>query len=355
VYIDLSYVQNQAYGTTATGEYLDMKVAERGLERHSATKEVCVLKCNLSTLEVGFQFADSSNNTWTLTSGVIYGPDADNLYEYRITCQTEGSIPEPDGDLRPLEFIAGLVTATFGRVISPGEDQESDTSLRKRYEESLIEIAFAGNVAAYREKMLELEYPINGTTATIGALQVYACTNAEGEIEGGNVKIWIVNSDLKPASAALVASVQEAICPMYNGEAVGLGNGFAPIGAAVHIATATSTPVLTINIQITIDSSLTTLQAAIDKIKANVKSYLESRLVYWGTQVKTPYDTAKISIMKAFIVAASLVTGVTNVLSVSFKKDNTSYPIETDEIDYETNGEEMEWLIVDDAVINVTL
>ena len=43
IYIELIGVQRQAYGTTATGEYLDLKAEERGLKRHSATREISVL------------------------------------------------------------------------------------------------------------------------------------------------------------------------------------------------------------------------------------------------------------------------------------------------------------------------
>jgi uncharacterized phage protein gp47/JayE len=277
LYIELLNVQNQAYGTSASGEYLDLKVAERGLSRLPATNEICVLKCNLSTLELGFQLGDSSGYTWNVTSGVLFGPDENDLYDYYITCQTPGAIPEPTGELRALSFLAGLTTAVFGDVISPGKNIETDEELRKRYEESLVEIAFAGNVAAYREKMLELEYTIGQTVATIGALQVYAGTNEEGAFEGGHVKIWIVNSDFEVASPNLIAAVQEAICPMYNGVAVGFGNGFAPIGAAVHIASATSTPVLSMDIRVQLKPGAT-IASVTPTIVKNIKQHIQDRI-----------------------------------------------------------------------------
>lgn len=353
LYIELLDVQNQAYGTTASGQYLDLKVAERGLVRHSATSEICILKCNLSTLEIGFQLGDSSGYTWNVTSSVLFGPDENNLYDYYITCQTPGAIPEPTGELRALSFLAGLTTAIFGDVVSPGKNLETDAELRKRYEESLVEIAFAGNVAAYREKMLELEYPIGQTTATIGALQVYAVTNAEGAYEGGHVKIWIVNSDFEVASPNLIAAVQEVICPMYNGVAVGFGNGFAPIGAAVHIASATSTPVLTVDIKVRLGSGAT-IASVTPKIVENVMAYIQSRMILWGNQVKTPFDTASITIYTALIISSALVPGIETVESVVLKKDGvaSSDPVS---ISWNTTGEIMEWINLDDVVINIML
>lgn len=349
IYIELIGVQRQAYGTTATGEYLDLKAEERGLKRHSATREICEMYCNLSTLTLGMQFADSSGYTWDVTSGVLSGPDENDLYLYHITCQTEGAIAQPSGELRALSFLAGLTTAVFGVVVVPGNDVETDESLRKRYEESLVEIAFAGNVAAYREKMLELEYEIGETTATIGALQVFATTNAAGEIEGGHVKIWIVDSDYTAASQAMIDAVQVAICPMYNGVAVGLGNGFAPIGAAVHIASVTSEPVLEIDIKVLIGSS--TLPSVTPIIVNNIMAYVRAQIRTWGTQVQTPYDIASIVIREAFIYAASLVTGVADVLSVTLKKDNV---VMSGQAVWITNREVMEWINEDEIIINVT-
>lgn len=350
IYIELINIQKQAYGTTATGEYLDLKVAERGLTRHSATYEICELLCNLSTLELGFQLADVSGNTWSVSSGVISGPDSEGLYTYRITCETAGEISEPTGDLHSLSFLAGLVTARFGNVISPGVDQETDDSLRERYEESLSEIAFAGNVAAYRETMLNLEYEVDYTMTTISALQVFATTNASGEIEGGHVKIYILNNNYGVASQALIDAVQVAICPMYNGEVVGLGNGFAPIGAAVHIVSATTTPSLRIDITVEV-SPVSTLETVTPIIKENVMLYINQQIRTWGNQVKTPYETASIIIREAFIYAAALVSGVSDVTDVEIRKDGVVY---SGQASWNTTKESMEFIDVDSIVINVS-
>lgn len=349
IYIELINIQKQAYGTTATGEYLDMKVQERGLVRHPATQTICEMLCNLSTLDVGFSLGDSSGYTWTVTSGVISGPDENHLYTYQITCETYGVIPEPTGELRPLSFMAGLTTAIFGNVISPGDDVETDDELRLRYEESLIEIAFAGNVSAYREKILELEYEIGTAYATVPALQVFATTAANGTPAGGNVKIYIVNSSYGVASNELISAVQTAICPMYNGVAVGDGNGFAPIGASVHICSATSTPVLQIDVQIQLGS--VTLDQVEPKIRANIMAYVSNTIRSWGIQVATPDSTASIIIRESFIYAASLVAGVADVLSVVLKKDGVIIP---GQAAWNTNRSTMEWIVESDVVINIT-
>ena len=257
IYIELAGVQRSAFGTTATGEYLDLKAAERGLYRIPATQAVYEVYANLNTLPIGFQMADSAGYTWEISTAVISGPDESGNYKYNAACQTAGVIPEPSGSLRSLSFYAGLTTLLFGNVVVPGEDEETDDELRTRYLESLVEIAFAGNVAAYREKILELVYTVTGGTARVGALQVYPTTDTDGTEKSGAVKIYIVDSNLQTASSDLIDAVQAAICPMYNGVAVADGFGFAPIGAAVTIFSSTTKPTLVIDIVVTLNSGST--------------------------------------------------------------------------------------------------
>lgn len=349
LYIELIDVQRQAYGTTATGEYLDMKAEERGVYRIAATNAVAEMKANLSTLPVDFQLADSNGYTWNVTSSVASGPDESGLYTYYITCQTAGEIETPTGALQPLSFYAGLTTSVFGDLVTPGTNTETDSALRQRYEESMVEIAFAGNVAAYREKILQTTFEVSGGGAVVGALQVFPTTDASGAKVGGNVKIYIVDSNLGVASNELVSAVQEEICPMYNGVAVGDGFGWAPIGAAVHVMSATSTPILEIDVTVSIGSS--TLSAVTELIKANIKLYLSTLKQTWGTQVRTRDDSANLVVREAFIYAASLVSGVVDVTNVVIKKNNIIW---AQAAIWYTNASIMEWINDDDVVINVS-
>ncbi len=350
LYIELIDVQRQAYGTTATGEYLDMKAGERGVTRIPATQAVYEMYANIDSLPLNFQFADSSSYTWNVTTAALSGPNAQGLYMYHITCQTAGAIPEPSGNLSSLSFYAGLTTAFFGNAVTPGTDEESDASLRARYEESLVEIAFAGNVAAYREKILELVYDVSGGTATVGALQVYPTTAADGTKKGGHVKIWIVDSDLNVASSGLIDAVQTAICPMYNGVVTGDGYGFAPIGASVKIATATSTPMLAFGIRVTLNSGVT-LDSVKEKIKSNIMAYVREQKKAWATQVASREASAKIYIREAFIYAASLVSGVADVPYLRIYKDGA---LKENVAEWVTNGATMEWIVDSQVVINIS-
>jgi uncharacterized phage protein gp47/JayE len=349
LYIELIDVQKQAYGITATGEYLDMKAEERGVYRIAATSTVAEMKANLNTLPIGFQIADSNSYTWNITSEVISGPDSAGLYTYYITCQTAGEIDTPIGSLQPLSFYAGLTTAFFGDVVSPGTNTETDAALRQRYEESMVEIAFAGNVDAYREKILSTTFDLSGVGALVGALQVYPTTDRIGQARGGNVKVWILNSDLGVASNALVQAVQNEICPMYNGVSTGDGFGWAPIGANVHIMTATSTPTLSIDIYVTLSSSAT-YDAVREKIANNLALYIQTLKQSWGTQVASRSDSANLVVREAFIYAASLVEGVVDVTNVELYKNGV---LSVQSATWVTNATIMEWIDDSETVVNI--
>ena len=349
LYIELIDVQKQAYGTTATGEYLDMKAEERGVYRIAATSAVAEMKANVNTLPLNFQFADINGYTWNVTSGVVSGPDIEGLYTYDITCQTAGEIDTPSGSLQPLSFYAGLTTAFFYNLLSPGTNTETDAELRKRYEDSMVEIAFAGNVDAYREKILSTTFNISGNDALVGALQVYPTTDENGLMKGGNVKVWILNSSLDAASSALVDAVQNEICPMYNGVSTGDGYGWAPIGANVHIMTATNAPNLEIDIDVTLSSGAN-FETVKEKITNNVMLYIKTLKQGWGTQVASRNDSADIIIREAFIYAASLVEGVVDVTDVKLYKDGV---LSLQSATWTTNASTMEWIDDAETVVNI--
>lgn len=349
LYIELIDVQQQAYGTTATGDYLDLKAEERGVYRLPATASVYHMRANLNDIVLGTEFADEAGYSWSLSSAVLSGPDDDGLYTYTITCETLGEIPTPSGDLRPLSFVAGLTTAEFADAVVIGRAIEDDASLRERYEESLVEIAFAGNIAAYREKILELTYDISGSDERVGALQVFPTTDIDGTQKGGHVKIYILDEDYHTASQELVDAVQTAICPMYNGVAVGDGYGWAPIGASVHIFSTTSTPTLEIDITVTMANGIA-LSSVINQIKDNVKAYIAEQKKGWGEQIPMGVTTSKVVIREAFLYSAALVDGVEDVPNVVIKKNGV---VSVGSASWNTNGAAMEWIDDSQTVINV--
>ena len=346
LYIDLISVQQNCFGVTATGDNLDMKAEERGVYRLPATSAVYYMIANMVGIPVGFQLADGSQNTWEVTEYV--GPDGEN-FKYIIKCLNEGAIQEPSGQLRPLSFYNGLKSAVFGSMITSGSDIENDADLRKRYLESLIEISFAGNIASYRETMLSMTYDVSGVKTVIGAMQVFPITNEVGNREEGHVKIYILDDDLKPASAALVKAVQDAVCPMYNGVASNEGYGIAPICAFVHIDTSDFTPKLSIEIKIKLASGYS-VETVRPEIESNIDQYVQKQKRTWTEQKPHGEDDVIVYIREAFIYAAALVDGVTDVEYVKIFKDGTHF----DNVAiWRTTPQYFDW--IDDSMTEITI
>ena len=72
---------------------------------------------------------------------------------FKLQCETAGEQGNHYfGKLLPVEYIQGLTTANLIEVLIPGEDVESDQSLRQRYYDSLFGLAFGRNIADYKQK-----------------------------------------------------------------------------------------------------------------------------------------------------------------------------------------------------------
>jgi hypothetical protein len=136
---------------------------------------------------------------------------------------------------------------------------------------------------------------------------------------------------------------------MYNGVSTGDGFGWAPIGANVHIMTATSTPTLSIDIYVTLSSSAT-YDAVREKIANNVALYIKTLKQSWGTQVASRSDSANLVVREAFIYAASLVEGVVDVTNVELYKNGV---LSVQSATWVTNATIMEWIDDSETVVNI--
>jgi len=226
-YIVIDSIIDLIFPDTSVGEYLDRLVEQVGLERNKATKAI----------RKGI-FYDEEQNKMDIDIGSVFG--VDELYytvieqisigEYKLECNTAGKIGnEPLGILLPMDYnVKNLGLAQITEVLIPGEDEETDESLRTRYYEQINEKAFGGNVADYKKKTKEI--------GGVGAVKVISCWNG-----GGTVKLIILDSNYNKASNVLIEKVQNEICPNLSDEGLGL----APIG---HSVTVTTPEEFTINI-----------------------------------------------------------------------------------------------------------
>ena len=244
-YVDLFFAD------TAVGEYLSRRAAELGVMRRQATKAIRKI-VTTGPVDIGTR--------WGLedTTYVINEKISDT--EYKAECEQYGTIGNAySGPLDSIDNISG-VTAELTDILIPGEDEETDESLRKRDFESLVSQAYGGNIVDYKQKVTALP--------GVGGVKVEPVWNG-----GGTVKLTIIDSDYNKPSPTLIDEVQTAVDPEQN---QGQGYGIAPIG---HVVTVVGVNEVEINVEpeITLQTGYTwddvkpTVEAAIDDYFAELR------------------------------------------------------------------------------------
>lgn len=278
LYINLAYIQKQAFGKTATGVYLDYIVAQCDLQRKQATHAVRYARFNAAP-PVGTRFAVkniSENVYYYLSKACDHIPDASYIglpYIGEVTCENAGSIGnEYSGDLATVAYISGLTSAVLLGIVEHGDDEESDESLRKRYDLAVGAVEFGGNIAAYRNYILSL--------SGVGAVQVYPAYNGPG-----TVLCSVVDTDFQPLSFDKKVEIQNLVCPPEStdpSEPSANGYGMAPIGAKVVINTASVHNIdITANVEIK-SSSSRTISEINDEAIEQMRAYIKTMGEEWG-------------------------------------------------------------------------
>ena len=296
LYIDLDYVQRQAYIMSATGDSLDKLAPLGGISRYAASAAVRLGVFNTS-VPIGSRFstingADSID--FTVTAAVSGN-------QYQLTADTPGSIGNDyTGPILPITAIPGLTSAQITDILVPGDDTETDTELRARLILALTDRPFGGNIASYRTEIMEMD--------GVGAVQIYPVWDG-----GGTVKCSILGADYLPASPTLVEQVQNAIDPPPN---QGLGLGLAPIGAKVTI-TAPSEAEISVSATLTMQSGYN-----VGQVRSAVESALEAYLLTvrqsWADNISSTGVAYAANIYLARVTAAIIgVTGIVNATNIA--------------------------------------
>jgi len=304
-YMQLRNVYIDTYIETATGEALEMRVAERGVSRYSATSAVKkgVFADSLGdplVLRIGDRFSTISD-TSPLVYQVLGDYEVDNVAvpgAYLLTCETTGTVGNGyTGNLLNISYVRGIATAVMSTLVVSARDVETDTELRSRYLQVITETPFGGNVAQYRLLLKELE--------GVGDVQVYPVWDG-----GGTVKCSIISPANEPVSVELLASVQQIVDPLVGGTGLGL----APIGHAVTIVTA-SELTIAIGATVTLIAGFTLAQIQ-TPVEIAIQAYIDELKEQWGTPSET--NTYSLSVYLSKIIVCILsVAGVSNVSGVT--------------------------------------
>lgn len=270
----LADIIEQTYIETANGLWLDGRVIEGGITRDPATyaKKLGVFKTQLDEpcqISIGQSFSTVGDTILNYTTVQVYvNEDGDVVPgSYIMQCNTVGSVGNSYiGRIVPNDYIEKLASAEITTLLYPGEEEESDDSLRERFLANLIKTAFGGNIAQYRQWAKEIP--------GIGGVQVYPVWSG-----GGTVKLSIIDTDYNSCSSEFCQTILEKFDPENSGGETGLGLGIAPIGHKVTV----STPLpRTINVsgKITLLPGYK-LETLLPQIKLALEEYLLSLRQAW--------------------------------------------------------------------------
>lgn len=312
----LGRLQMQSSVLTATGESLDYLVKNRGITRNSATAAVRKGAFN-STVPSGSVFKTLNGEDSVLfDSGELLGQES-GMYIYEMTSETPGEIGNSYvGRIVPVTAgLSYITTATIGEIIREGTAEETDTALRERFIETLTAAPYGGNIPEYRQAIMDIP--------GVGGVQVYPANLYNG---GGTVLCSIISDEYTPASAALVATVQDAICPPDDGEHDPSSNGYgiAPVGAAVDIVSATA---LTVNVSCTLTFQSGVVNGAVDykpQVVQAISDYITSVAQDWGKALTGNRISYPVIIYTARVISAILtVPEVINVSNLTLNGQST--------------------------------
>lgn len=270
----LADIIEQTYIETANGLWLDGRVLEGGVTRDPATyaKKLGVFKTQLDEpcqISIGQSFSTVGDTILNYTAVQVYvNEDGDVVPgSYIMQCNTVGSAGNSYiGRIVPNGYIEKLASAEITTLLYPGEEEESDDSLRERFLANLMKTAFGGNIAQYRQWAKEIP--------GIGGVQVYPVWAG-----GGTVKLSIIDTDYNSCSSEFCQTILEKFDPENSGGETGLGLGIAPIGHKVTV----STPLpRTINVsgKITLLPGYK-LETLLPQIKLALEEYLLSLRQAW--------------------------------------------------------------------------
>jgi len=306
MYAELGINMELSFADTASGEYLSRRAAEFGVNRKQASKakrKGAFFDANGQPIDVpiGSRYA-IENISFIATSKVEAG-------SFILECEQSGSIGNKVfGALLPIDYVEKMARAELGDILVPGDDIESDESLRQRYIKAVNEPAFGGNVSDYIQKITAID--------GVGATKVFPVWKG-----GGTVKCTVITSEWTAPPQSMIDDIQTTVDPTQNN---GNGLGLAPIGHSVTIAPVNP---VTIDIvtKIALDTGMTVGQVEED-IRDVIEGYLLNLRKNWA---KITNIVARVALIEAAILT---VPGVIDVSGTTLRGQANNITLGEEEI-----------------------
>ncbi|RAU98119.1 baseplate J/gp47 family protein [Paenibacillus sp. YN15] len=244
-YISLDEALRLGLGDTSSGEYLDRRGSEVGVERKQASK---AQRKGLFWDAAGKAFDVPLGSRYSCDSLTFVVTSRISAGQFALECEAPGEGGNRAlGKLLPISYVAGLARAELTDVLLAGEDREKDEQLRERILQKVRQPATSGNASHY----IQWATSVTG----VGAAKVTEQWNGPG-----TVKVSIVDTDREPASPALVEAAADYIETVR------------PVCVAVTVVSATG---LSVNVAATIVLATGyTLQAVQDAFHTALADYL---------------------------------------------------------------------------------
>lgn len=299
MYTDLDQAFDYVFISTTSGEYLDMKASEYGMERNAATAAKYYLVYEGTAPEAGTRFFHNDTGLYFTIAEV------DGVLLLVAEEAGTGGNDIPAGDLAvPVNTVNGLTSSTFGAVYEYGADEETDEDLRTRIQEKIAGPAENGNQQHYKTWCESID--------GVGLARITPLWNGPNTVKG------VLISPLGlPCSDSIVAAVQEYIDPATLGQTVevdgktyvvgdGLGEGVANLGA--HF---TATAADSVGIVIEFTAILSS-----GSVAANAQDEVAEALEEYFKELVMETEAASDVIVRLTAVGA-IIAGVNSVLDYS--------------------------------------
>lgn len=305
-YIEMDNQYTLSFADTASGEYLERRTAEFGVQRFPATK---AKRWGTFTDSQGAPVSVPLGSRFSINGMYYRVIESRDSGQYILEAERPGSEGNAHyGALLPVDYVEGLAVAQLGEIYAAGEDEESDEALRQRFYEVVNEQPFGGNVSDYKQKLSGF--------AGVGGVKVYPVWRG-----GGTVKCTIIGSDFSSPSAELVDEIQSMVDPEVNS---GEGLGLAPIG---HEVTITGTESVNVSLETKLTLSMDTgVEQIREELEEAVDDYFLSLRESWKDE---PYLTVRTSHIEARILS---INGIEDVTDTKLNGEQGNVQLGEDEI-----------------------
>lgn len=262
---DLSTVFEMLAVDTCTGDILTEKASQDGIERQSATAAIYNVNFVGTTPNIDARFFVDSYYLSLVYIDSVYYLETELLGD-DLNYLSEGSTVVPVYD------VTGLTSCTLGSLYIPGADEESDDSLRQRWQEQKSGPSQNGNKSHYKTWC--------ESVSGVGKANIIPLAGGQNTVQA-----IIYSTDGAMPADSILNDVQEYIDPITDGYEAeidggtvvfgdGLGEGVGNLGAH-FVASAPMQIDITIGFSADIASGYTSANATTATYNA-IKSYLSS-------------------------------------------------------------------------------